>query len=277
MPGERAEIGVRVQGHAGVAVPDQSVAVQRRRPRQLVRLTHAQSPHRRTSRPARASTRGGTRSIRASGGKSSRLVRRACPRVRSSAARGRHARGAEGRVGGRPPDPLPYQWLDDPCRRGVKMMTELAGKTCVPCRGGVPPMPKAEAEGYLREAPGWTLIDDGKRIERKFKLQGLQGSARLRQPGRGDRRGRGPPPGHHLRLGLRHSIAAHPQDQRPARERLHHGGQDQPPRRGRGLRRQPMTARIRQGGVSRREATTPLLPRCCRPRRARPPTAAPRR
>ena len=48
-------------------------------------------------------------------------------------------------------------------------MTELAGKTCVPCRGGVPPMPKAEAEGYLREAPGWTLIDDGKRIEREFK------------------------------------------------------------------------------------------------------------
>jgi 4a-hydroxytetrahydrobiopterin dehydratase len=49
------------------------------------------------------------------------------------------------------------------------MMTDLAGKTCVPCRGGVPPMPKAEAEGYLREAPGWTLIDDGKRIERAFK------------------------------------------------------------------------------------------------------------
>ena len=53
-------------------------------------------------------------------------------------------------------------------------MTDLAGKTCVPCRGGVPPLPKAEAEGYLREAPGWTLIDDGKRIERDFKHKNFE-------------------------------------------------------------------------------------------------------
>jgi 4a-hydroxytetrahydrobiopterin dehydratase len=52
---------------------------------------------------------------------------------------------------------------------GSVVMTELAGKTCVPCRGGVPPLLKAEAEGYLREAPGWTLMDDGRRIEREFK------------------------------------------------------------------------------------------------------------
>jgi 4a-hydroxytetrahydrobiopterin dehydratase len=48
-------------------------------------------------------------------------------------------------------------------------MTELAGKSCVPCRGGVPPLPRAEAEGYLRQTPGWALVDDGKRIERTFK------------------------------------------------------------------------------------------------------------
>jgi 4a-hydroxytetrahydrobiopterin dehydratase len=35
-------------------------------------------------------------------------------------------------------------------------MTELAGKTCTPCRGGVPPMEQTEAEHYLREASGWS-------------------------------------------------------------------------------------------------------------------------
>jgi 4a-hydroxytetrahydrobiopterin dehydratase len=53
-------------------------------------------------------------------------------------------------------------------------MTELAGKSCVPCRGGVPPMPKAEAERYLREAPGWTLMDGGTRIERKFAFKNFR-------------------------------------------------------------------------------------------------------
>jgi 4a-hydroxytetrahydrobiopterin dehydratase len=50
-------------------------------------------------------------------------------------------------------------------------MTELAGKTCTPCRGGVPPLDRAETERYLRETPGWALMDDGKRIERTFKLK----------------------------------------------------------------------------------------------------------
>jgi 4a-hydroxytetrahydrobiopterin dehydratase len=53
-------------------------------------------------------------------------------------------------------------------------MTELAAKTCVPCRGGVPPMAKTEAEAYLREAPGWALRDDGARIERTFKLKNFK-------------------------------------------------------------------------------------------------------
>jgi 4a-hydroxytetrahydrobiopterin dehydratase len=52
-------------------------------------------------------------------------------------------------------------------------MTELAAKTCVPCRGGVPPMPKAEAERYLRDAPGWALRDD-KLIERKLTFKNFK-------------------------------------------------------------------------------------------------------
>ena len=37
-------------------------------------------------------------------------------------------------------------------------MTELAAKTCTPCRGGVPPLEPAEAEAYLGEAADWSLL-----------------------------------------------------------------------------------------------------------------------
>jgi 4a-hydroxytetrahydrobiopterin dehydratase len=58
-------------------------------------------------------------------------------------------------------------------------MTELAGKTCTPCRSGVPPLDRAAAERYLREAPGWALLDDGKRIERKFQLKNFKDALAL--------------------------------------------------------------------------------------------------
>jgi 4a-hydroxytetrahydrobiopterin dehydratase len=53
-------------------------------------------------------------------------------------------------------------------------MTELAGKTCTACRGGEPPLDRAEAERYLRETPGWALLDQGTRIERTFKLKNFR-------------------------------------------------------------------------------------------------------
>ena len=36
-------------------------------------------------------------------------------------------------------------------------MSDLADKDCVPCRGGVPPMGRKEAEALLKQLPGWTL------------------------------------------------------------------------------------------------------------------------
>src|SRR6266516_1787073 len=45
----------------------------------------------------------------------------------------------------------------------------LTAKQCTPCRGGVPPLSRAEAERLLRETPGWTLDADATRIERTFK------------------------------------------------------------------------------------------------------------
>ncbi|MGH7168981.1 MAG: 4a-hydroxytetrahydrobiopterin dehydratase [Gemmataceae bacterium] len=56
-------------------------------------------------------------------------------------------------------------------------MTEpLVQKTCTPCRGGVPPLTRGEAEGYLAQAPEWALLDDAHRIERIFRFGNFRGA-----------------------------------------------------------------------------------------------------
>ena len=47
----------------------------------------------------------------------------------------------------------------------------LAGKTCTPCRGGVPPLGRAGAAGYLGETPHWVLKDDATRSGRSFEFK----------------------------------------------------------------------------------------------------------
>ena len=49
-------------------------------------------------------------------------------------------------------------------------MTALAQKTCTPCRGGIPPLTRAEAEGFLDDARGWQLLDEARRIERSYSF-----------------------------------------------------------------------------------------------------------
>jgi len=51
------------------------------------------------------------------------------------------------------------------------MSEKLEAQTCTPCRGGVPPLERAEAEALLQETPGWTLADDGGRLERSFTFR----------------------------------------------------------------------------------------------------------
>jgi 4a-hydroxytetrahydrobiopterin dehydratase len=53
-------------------------------------------------------------------------------------------------------------------------MTELAAKTCTPCRGGIPPLTEADARGYLEDAPDWDLVDQATRIERRFRFRNFQ-------------------------------------------------------------------------------------------------------
>jgi 4a-hydroxytetrahydrobiopterin dehydratase len=50
------------------------------------------------------------------------------------------------------------------------MSAELAEKTCTPCRGGIPPMTREEAERFVGNAPGWGLRDNATRIERPFRF-----------------------------------------------------------------------------------------------------------
>lgn len=50
------------------------------------------------------------------------------------------------------------------------MANGLAGKTCTPCRGGIPPMTADEAARYLGQTPDWQLDAGATRIERTFRF-----------------------------------------------------------------------------------------------------------
>lgn len=50
------------------------------------------------------------------------------------------------------------------------MSNDLLAKTCTPCRGGIPPLSRAEAERYLARVPDWALVDEGRAIERSFRF-----------------------------------------------------------------------------------------------------------
>jgi 4a-hydroxytetrahydrobiopterin dehydratase len=47
----------------------------------------------------------------------------------------------------------------------------LAERRCVPCKGGIPPMPRPQAERYLAETPQWQLDPDATRIARRFAFK----------------------------------------------------------------------------------------------------------
>jgi len=50
------------------------------------------------------------------------------------------------------------------------MTTELTGKTCTPCQGGIPALTRAEAEAYLAEITGWELLEGGYKISRDYRF-----------------------------------------------------------------------------------------------------------
>jgi 4a-hydroxytetrahydrobiopterin dehydratase len=51
------------------------------------------------------------------------------------------------------------------------MTATLAEKTCTPCRGGIPPLTRDEAQRLQTQAPSWEFADDTRRIERTCLVQ----------------------------------------------------------------------------------------------------------
>jgi len=51
-------------------------------------------------------------------------------------------------------------------------MSELSGKKCVPCDGGVPPLSGAEAAALIGQLHGdWRLAADSKSLKRAYKFK----------------------------------------------------------------------------------------------------------
>jgi 4a-hydroxytetrahydrobiopterin dehydratase len=49
-------------------------------------------------------------------------------------------------------------------------MTEaLADKTCVPCKGGVPPLKGEELAGFSKQVPDWDVVDEHQ-LHREFRF-----------------------------------------------------------------------------------------------------------
>lgn len=54
---------------------------------------------------------------------------------------------------------------------------DLSSKHCVPCEGGTPPMPRADADKLLREVSNWELVNSGfLQIRKKFKFKNFKES-----------------------------------------------------------------------------------------------------
>jgi 4a-hydroxytetrahydrobiopterin dehydratase len=63
------------------------------------------------------------------------------------------------------------------CRHSMaesSMATGLAEKTFTPCRGGIPPLTAEEARHYLKQAPNWSLLDDGRKIQRTYRFKNFR-------------------------------------------------------------------------------------------------------
>jgi len=48
------------------------------------------------------------------------------------------------------------------------MDEDLTRKACTPCQGGIPPLTAEEAGRRLGSVTGWNLLDDGRRLEKRY-------------------------------------------------------------------------------------------------------------
>ncbi len=54
------------------------------------------------------------------------------------------------------------------------MSETLAEKTCTPCRGGIPPLTRDEAQRFQAQAPNWKLGDNAHRIQQTFRFRNFR-------------------------------------------------------------------------------------------------------
>ena len=52
-------------------------------------------------------------------------------------------------------------------------MSELSGKTCVPCRGGVPPLRGEEIQPLIEQVPEWRVVDEH-HLEKEYSFSDFQ-------------------------------------------------------------------------------------------------------
>ena len=52
-------------------------------------------------------------------------------------------------------------------------MTELASKTCVPCKGGTPPLKGAELDELRQQLPEWEVVDEH-HLRRVFRFKNFR-------------------------------------------------------------------------------------------------------
>ena len=51
------------------------------------------------------------------------------------------------------------------------MVDTLVGKTCTPCKGGIPPLTSQEVERFHAQVPQWEVRDEARRIQRRFQFR----------------------------------------------------------------------------------------------------------
>jgi 4a-hydroxytetrahydrobiopterin dehydratase len=53
----------------------------------------------------------------------------------------------------------------------VDDMEGLAARSCVPCRGGIPPLTEASAREMVARTPSWSLAEAATRLQRRFEFR----------------------------------------------------------------------------------------------------------
>ena len=59
------------------------------------------------------------------------------------------------------------------------MVGNLNNKTCVPCQGGINPLPSDEAEEYKTQIPKWELAEKSSKLKREFKFDNFKHSLKF--------------------------------------------------------------------------------------------------